>query len=70
MCLYKDVEKFDCEKRETDSWSGYGDHGRLGFQLFFTWHRMFEYSSSEKKMENMRFTQEICLKTNEYEHFP
>ena len=58
------------KERQTDSWSSYGDHGRLGFQLFFTWHRMFEYSSNEKKMENITFTQEICLKTNEYEHFP
>ena len=26
----------------------------LGFQLSYTWHRMFQYSSSENKMENMK----------------
>ena len=26
----------------------------FGFQLSYTWHRMFQYSSSENKMENMK----------------
>ena len=26
----------------------------FGFQLSHTWHRMFQYSSSENKMENMK----------------
>ena len=26
----------------------------LGFQLSYTWHRMFQFSSSENKMENMK----------------
>lgn len=60
---YKDVEK--CVRKEIEKqpewlWS----MESFWFWLVFAWYKMFKHSSSEEDMENVGFTQEICLKTS------
>lgn len=69
--MWRSLQEKGERERERGNWSGLRDHGRFWFVLFFTWCIMLEYSHSEEEnmeMENMGFTQEICLKPSDYEY--